>query len=71
MTVLSDHFPEWFGYWLFWLPYFPDLLNPCSYFLWGFRKDSFKNNVHTIEEMKQEVLAAMISVSKDTFAEAV
>lgn len=37
--VLSNCFLDWFGHWWFWLPYFPDL-NPCSYFLQGFMKDS-------------------------------
>jgi hypothetical protein len=33
--VLSNHFPEWFGYGRSWPPYSPDL-NPCDYFLWAF-----------------------------------
>jgi hypothetical protein len=43
--VLSNHFPERFGYGWSWPPYYPDL-NPCDYFLWGFLKDTvYKNNL--------------------------
>jgi hypothetical protein len=33
--VLSNGFPERFGYWWSWPPYSPDF-NPCDYFLWVF-----------------------------------
>jgi hypothetical protein len=35
---------------------YPSELYPCDYFLWGFLKDAvYKNNPHTIEELKQEI----------------
>jgi tRNA A58 N-methylase Trm61 len=37
--------------------------------LWGFLKDTvYKNNPHTIEEIKEESSAAVISVSEETLA---
>jgi hypothetical protein len=66
--VLSNHFPQWFEYGWSWLPYSPDL-NPCDYFLRGFLKDTvYKNNPHTIKELKQEISAAVINVSEETLA---
>jgi hypothetical protein len=64
--VLSNCFPEWFRYGWSWPPYAPDL-NPCDYFLWGFLKDTvYKNNLHTIKELQQEILAAEIIISEET-----
>jgi hypothetical protein len=68
MAVLSNNFPEWFGYGWSWSSYSPDLI-PCDYFLWGFLKDIvYKNNPHMIEELRQEIMAAVISVSEETVA---
>jgi hypothetical protein len=63
--LLSNRFPEQFGYGWSWPPYSPDP-NPCSYFLWGFLKDTVnKKTPHTIEELQQEISAAVISVSEE------
>jgi adenine deaminase len=44
-------------------------LNPYDCFLRGFLKDTvYKINQHTIKELQQEILAAVISVSKETLA---
>jgi hypothetical protein len=44
MSVLSNHFAEWFRYGWSWSPD----LDPCSYFLWGFLKDTVYRNIpHT------------------------
>jgi hypothetical protein len=66
--VLSNCFSQQFGYGWSWPPYSPDL-NPCNYFLWGFLKDAvYKNNLHTIKELQQEISAAVISISEETLA---
>jgi hypothetical protein len=44
------------GYWWFWLPFFPDILNPCNYFLWGLLKDGYQKQSVYNSELKQEVL---------------
>jgi hypothetical protein len=66
--LLSKCFPEWFRYGQPWPLYSPDP-NPCHYFLLEFLKIQFtKNNLLTIIELKQELLAVVISVSKETLA---
>jgi hypothetical protein len=34
--------------------------------LWGFLKDSLQKNLHSTEELKQEISAAVIGVSEET-----
>jgi hypothetical protein len=77
LDVLNEHFigrmlchcfHEWFRYGWSWPLYSPDI-NPYDYFLWGFLRDTvYKNGPHTIEELKQEILAAVIRVSEETLA---
>jgi hypothetical protein len=44
-------------------------MNPCCYFLWDFLKDTlYKNNLHTIEELQQEILATVISIGEEALA---
>jgi hypothetical protein len=41
--------------------------DPRDYLLWCFLKDTvYKNNLHTIEKLQQEISAAVISVSEET-----
>jgi hypothetical protein len=42
--------------------------NPSDYSLWGFLEDSLPKHPHTIKEMRQEILAAMIGGSEETLA---
>jgi hypothetical protein len=48
-----------------WPPYSTDL-NPCDYCLWGYLKDNvYRNNPHTVHEMKRETEAAVIKIIPD------
>jgi hypothetical protein len=43
---------------------FPDF-NQCNFFLWGFLKDTiYRNSSHTIQELKQEISAALMSINE-------
>jgi hypothetical protein len=45
------------------------ILNPRNYFLWDFLKETvYKNHLHTIKELKQEISAAVISISEENLA---
>jgi hypothetical protein len=62
--VLSNCFPKWFRYRWSWPLYTPD--NPCDNFLWGFLKDTvYRHNLHTPEELKQKILAAVSGISEE------
>jgi hypothetical protein len=66
-SMLSDSFFEWFGYGWSWPPCSPHLV-PCDYF-YGFQKDTvYKNNPHTIREVKQEILLVVIITHEGTLA---
>jgi hypothetical protein len=67
-SVLPTNFPEWSRCGWFWPSYSPDF-NQCDYFLWGFLKDSvYRSNSHVIQELNQEILSAVISISEEILA---
>jgi hypothetical protein len=70
-SAISDRFLQRFGYGWSWPPYSPDL-NPCDYFLWWYPKDNtYRNNPHTADEMKEETEAAVTRTSPDTLGSVV
>jgi hypothetical protein len=69
--MLSNRFPERFLYGWPLRPSIPDP-NPCSHFIWGFLEVTlYRNNLHTIKELKKDILAAMISIIEETLAQIV
>jgi hypothetical protein len=67
--VTCNGYPGRFGFGWSWPPYSLDL-NPCDYLLWGFLKNNvYWNNPHTVEELKREITAAVVSIFKETPAE--
>lgn len=51
-------------------PYFPDL-NSCDCFMWGFLKDNvYRNNYHTVEEMKEIIIAVVEGMTEDIMTDA-